>query len=58
MKYKFNLKIQSIYAVISFALSLLILYALTKKLDWVTAGIIGIFEFFFAGFYTTPHRKK
>jgi 1,4-dihydroxy-2-naphthoate octaprenyltransferase len=56
MKYKFNLKIQLVYGIISFALSLLIIYAFTKQLDWITAGLIGIFEFFFAGFYTTGRK--
>lgn len=58
MKYKFNLKVQSIYAVVSFVASLLIVYAFTKELDWITSAIIGIFEFFFAGFYNVKKKCK
>jgi 1,4-dihydroxy-2-naphthoate octaprenyltransferase len=58
MKYKFNLKIQLIYAVVTFAVSFLILYLFTKEFDWITPSIIGVFEFIIAGFYTQMHKKK
>jgi hypothetical protein len=58
MKYEFNLKIQLIYAVISFAISFLVLYLFTKEINWITPIIIGVFEFILAGFYTQMHKKK
>lgn len=58
MKYKFNLKIQLIYGVTGFILSLLIIYLFIKSFDWLSAGIIGLFEFIISGFYTRMHKKK
>jgi hypothetical protein len=57
MKYKFNLKIQSIYGLIGFVSSLIILYLFTKQIDWITSLIIGIANFITAGFYTTSKCK-
>jgi len=60
MKYRFNLKIQLIYAVATFAISFLILYLFTKEINWITPSIIGVFEFILAGFLYTqkPNKKK
>jgi hypothetical protein len=58
MKYKFNFAIQLIYGIIAFAVSFLILYLLTREMDWITPSIIGVFEFIISGFYTQMHKKK
>ncbi len=51
MKYKFNLKIQIVFGIISFLSALGILYLFTGKLDFLTSTIIGIMNFVVAGFY-------
>ena len=58
MKYQFNLKLQLIYGVIGFILSLIIIYLFLGNFDWLTSGIIGLFEFIIAGFYTQMSKKK
>lgn len=57
MRYKFNLKIQLIYGLISFIAALLIVYLFIKSFDWLTAGIVGMFEFIVSGFYTRMNKK-
>lgn len=58
MKYKFDLKIQSVYGLVGFISSGVILYLFTKQVDWVTPLLVGIANFIIAGFYTSIKCKK
>lgn len=53
MKYKFNLKIQSMYGLLGFFSALFVIYIVTKKLDWITPISIFIINFVIGGFYTS-----
>ena len=57
MKYCFNLKIQAKYGIVTFLLALAIIYLFTKKIDWISPIIIGVFEFAIAGYYTNSKCK-
>lgn len=52
LKYHFSFLFQFIYGIIGFGAALLVLYLMTKELNWISSGIIGISEFVIAGFYT------
>ncbi len=52
LKYHFNFLFQLIYGVIGFGTALLVIYLITKEVNWISSGIIGVSEFIIAGFYT------
>lgn len=52
MKYCFNLKFQLKYGILTFLLALAIIYIFTKKIDWITPLIVGVFEFAISGYFT------
>jgi hypothetical protein len=52
LKYHFNFLFQLIYGIVGFVAALLVIYLITRELNWITSGIIGVSEFLIAGFYT------
>ncbi|VVC01623.1 Uncharacterised protein [uncultured archaeon] len=58
MEYKFNPKMQAAYGAAGFLSSLLLLYLLLSRLEWITALTVGIGNFIIAGFYTDYCCKK
>ena len=58
MKYCFDLKTQLIYGVLGFILAVVIIYFLLGRVDWINAVIVGVANFFIAGFYKDLSKKK
>jgi hypothetical protein len=57
MKYNFNLKLQAVYGITGFIMTLGLLYLFTHKLDWFTSSIIGVTNFAISGFYSAGKCK-
>jgi len=58
MKYHSDFKMQSIYGIVTFLVSLSIIYMVTKQIDWITPTIIGIVNFIVSGYYKYEKCKK
>jgi|GEM_PF-3635251 len=50
--YKFNLKLQLVYGIVGLLTSLLVLFLILGKIEWITALFIGLASFLVSGFYT------
>lgn len=50
--YKFNLKLQLVYGIVGLLTSLLVLFLILGKIEWITALFIGLTSFLVSGFYT------
>ena len=57
-RYKFDLKFQALYGLITAAASFALLFLILNRQEWLTAGIIGIGSFVVSGFYTDYYRKQ
>ena len=57
MKYKFDLKIQLLYGIFGFLFVLVIVYLLTKDIDWFSSIAIGLFNFAVSGFYVNNYKR-
>ncbi|HTZ41833.1 MAG TPA: hypothetical protein VMC07_01335 [Candidatus Omnitrophota bacterium] len=58
MMYKFDFKFQAMFAIFGFLSALLIIYLVTRKIDWITPISIAIIDFAAAGFYASYKCKK
>ena len=58
MAYKLNLRLQAAYGAAGFLASLVVLYLVLNRLEWLTAATVGIVNFLVAGFYTDYCCKK
>ena len=56
MQYKFDPKIQTVYAITGFVLCLIVLYMILGEINWVAAVIVGIGNFLVSGYYTESYR--
>ena len=56
MRYNFNFKIQLIYGIVTFALTLGLIYLLINQLEWVVSAITGIVNAIIYGFF--PKKQK
>jgi hypothetical protein len=52
MKYCFDFKTQMIYGIVAFIFALIIIYLLTKEVNWIVSIITGVFNFIISGYYT------
>jgi hypothetical protein len=58
MAYKFNLKLQAISGILAFGVTLLVLYLILGKVDWITAGITGVINFLISGYYVSNKKCR
>jgi hypothetical protein len=57
MKYHFNLKMQAISGILAFGVTLLVLYLILNRVDWITASITGAVNFIISGYYANKKCK-
>lgn len=58
MHYKSDLKLQAVYGIFGFLLSLAILYVILGKMDWIPSLVAGAGNFLVSGFYTDYARHS
>lgn len=58
MQYKFNFRLQAAYGAITFMVSLIVLYLILNRLEWLTAFAVGLVNFLALGFCTDYCCKK
>ncbi len=56
MTYNFSPKIQLVYGIFGFLLTLGILYILLNELNWIASIIVGIANFIISGFYNKINK--
>jgi hypothetical protein len=48
---------QALSGILAFCITLFVLYIILKKVDWITASIIGVVNFIISGYYTQYKGK-
>jgi len=51
MKYNFNFKVQVVYGIVTFLLTLGLIYLFINNLEWIVAAVTGIVNAVLWGFY-------